>query len=483
VKLFLAESVIVAVAAGVAALLVAGWAGTLLRRLLFPSVHWASGVLDWRVAAFTVLVTLVTGVATGLGAAIRASGTDIVHALRSGAREGGVGASRLRGALVVTQAALSTALLVGAALFVKSLQAVRGLDLGYDVPRLVSVSVNFDGGDDKAHKAAIETGLPELASRLARVPGVERVALSNMSPMYGFAFSAVFYANGDTLPKWSDGVPNVTRVSPEYFATVGLRLESGRGLTAADVRSGGVAVVNRTLARLSWPHEEALGQCVRIGKPSAPCLTVVGVVGDGRRATVIEEPIRQVYLPASHTGDDSPSYALVRVVPDQAARVELVARQEVAHLFPGAEAGVVRLADVLESQYRPWELGATLFSALGLLALFVASIGVFSTLSHEVSQRRHELGIRAALGAGVGDICRLVVGHGVRVALLGTVLGIGLALAAGRLVASLLYGVAPRDPGVLVMVSVVLVFVAALASALPAWRASRVHPLEAIRSE
>jgi predicted permease len=483
VKLFLAESILVAMTAGAAALLIAGWAGALLRRLLFPSIHWASGVLDWRVAAFTVLVTLVTGIAAGIGAALRASRTDITQTLKSGRREGSVRSSRLRTMLVVTQAALSTVLLVGAVLFVKSLYAVRALDLGYDVQRLVSVSVHFDGGDRKANDAAREAGILELAARLARVPGVERVALANMSPMYGFAFNTVFYASGDTLPKWSDGVPNVTAVSPEYFATVGLGLVRGRGLTASDVQNGGVAIVNRTLARSSWPHEDAIGQCLRIGEPSAPCVTVIGVVDDARRAGLLEQPVRQIYVSAPRTGDALPAYVIVRVAPEQAARVELVARNEVTRIFPGGEARVLRMANVLAPQYRPWELGATLFSIFGLLALIVAAVGIFSTLSHDVSQRRHEMGVRAALGASLGDIVRLVVGHGLRVTIVGVVSGVALAIAGGRLVASLLYGVAPRDPTVLVLVTLLVMVVAGVASALPAWRASRVDPLEALRAE
>ena len=483
VKLFLAESILLAIGAGAAALLIVSWTGTLLRQLLFPSIHWASPVLDWRVAAFTTLVTLLTGIVAGLAAALRASRTDIAHTLKSGGREGSVRGSRLRTVLVAAQAALSTVLLIGAALFVKSLHAVRALDLGYDVQRLMSVSVHFDGGDRQAHNVAIETGIPELAGRLARVPGVERVALANMSPMYGFSFNTVFYASGDTMPKWSDGVPNVTGVSPEYFATIGLRLVRGRGLTTSDVQNGGVAVVNRTLARSSWPHDEAVGQCIRVGKPTAPCLTVIGVVGDARRSQVVEEPVRQVYVAAPRTGDYSPSYVILRVAPEQAAHVELVSRTEVAKRFPRSEARVVRMAEVLAPQYRPWELGARLFSVFGLLALIVAFVGVFSTLLHDVSQRQHELGVRAAIGASLADIVRLVVGEGLRVAVAGAVIGVALALAAGRFVASLLYGVVPRDPIVLILVPVLLVVVAGLASVLPAWRASHADPLEALRAE
>ena len=483
VKLSLAESTLLAIAAGVAAMVIAAWAGTLLRHLLFPSIHWTSGVVDWRVAVFTTLVTLLTGLAAGLAAALRASRTDIAQTLKSGGREGSIRGSRLRAVLVAVQVALSTVLLVGAALFVRSLHAVRGLDLGYDVQRLVTVSVHFEGGDRKAHDIAEETGLPELAARLARVPGVERVALASMSPMYGFSFSPVFYASGDSLPKWSDGVPNVTAISPEYFETIGLRLVRGRNLTASDLRAGGVAIINRTLARTSWPHAEAIGQCLRLGKPSSPCVTVIGVVDDARRAQLLEEPVRHVYLPAPRTGDYAPGYIIIRVPPDRTARVERVARQEGTRVFPGAEISFMRMADVLAPQYRPWELGATLFTVFGLLALVVAAVGVFSTLSHEVSQRRHELGVRAALGATLADVVGLVVRQGVRLVVGGALLGLLLAFAGGRLIASLLYGVAPTDPWSLAIVLVVLVLVAAVASSIPAWRATRANPLEALRAD
>ena len=483
VKLLLAESVLLAVAAGVAAMLVSAWAGTILRHFLFPSIHWATGVVDWRVAVFTTVVTLFAGIAVGSAAALRASRTDAAQTLRSGGREGSVRGSRLRAVLVTVQVALSMVLLVGAVLFLKSLHAVRELDLGYDVQRLITVSAHFEGGDRKAHDVARETGLRELAAGMARMPGVEGVALASMSPMYGFSFNTVLYASGDTLPKWSDGVPNITAVSPEYFATVGLRLVRGRGLAASDAQNAGVAIVNNTLARTSWPHAEPIGQCLRIGKPSAPCVTVIGVVGDARRAQLLEEPVRQVYLPTSRAGDYSPGYVIMRVPPDQAARVDLAARREAGRIFPGAEISVLRMADILAPQYRPWELGAILFSVFGLLALLVAAVGVFSTLSHEVSQRRHELGVRAALGATLADIVGLVVGQGVRVVLGGAIFGMFLALAVGRLIASLLYGVAPSDPWSLAIVLVILVLVAALASALPAWRASRANPLDALRAD
>jgi putative ABC transport system permease protein len=190
-----------------------------------------------------------------------------------------------------------------------------------------------------------------------------------------------------------------------------------------------------------------------------------------------------MYLVLSRSGGYSAASIVLRVSPTRATAVEALAAREVAAVFPGLEPRVRRMADVLAPQYRPWELGATLFSVFGFLALLVAAIGVFSTLSHDIGQRRQELGVRVALGATAADVVRLVLGNGLRVVLAGALVGSLLALVAGRLIASLLYGVAPNDPVALVTVVFLLLVVAATASVIPALRASRTDPLEALRAE
>jgi putative ABC transport system permease protein len=483
VRLFLAQSLLMAAAAGIAALVVATWSGALLRALLFPDVHWSTGVIDWRVTVFTLLVTLLAGLAAGLAPALRASSTDVSQTLKSGGREGSPQRSRTRTALVIVQTALSTVLLVGAVLFVKSLHAIRALDIGFDAQRLVFVALHRPNVAQRGNAAALAVEVREVAATLAHVPGVEGVALSNMLPMYSFSFTQLFKENGDSLPNLGDGAPGTQAVSPEFFAATGVRLLRGRGLTAQDAEAGHVAVANEALARSTWPHEDALGQCIRVAIKTAPCTRIVGIVEDSRRSQLLEPTVRQLYNPLPATGPDALGIIIVRVPPARAAAVELAARREIAAHHAGASLEVHRMADILAPQYRPWELGATLFTVFGMLALVVAAIGVFSTLSHDIGQRRHELGVRAALGAGVADIVGLVMGGGVRLVAIGAVLGLALAIVASRLVASLLYGVAPRDPGTFVVVVTVLLAVAALASALPAWRATRADPLDALRAE
>src|SRR5262249_17277699 len=236
-------------------------------------------------------------------------------------------------------------------------------------------------------------------------------------------------------------------------------------------------------ARTTWPGEDPLGQCVRLRKPNAPCLTVVGVSEDARRASVIEESVRQLYIPLRATGDDSPGTVIVRAAPSRSGAVALAAKREVPRIVPNAEADIIQMADIVAKQYRPWQLGAVLFSVFGLLALIVAAVGVYSTVASTVGQRRHEFGVRIALGARAADVLRLVVGGGLRVVAAGVALGAILALAAGRLIATLLYGVTPHDPLVLGAVAVILLGVAVAAAAFPAWRASRVDPVESLRAD
>jgi hypothetical protein len=276
-------------------------------------------------------------------------------------------------------------------------------------------------------------------------------------------------------------------VTPGYFKAVGLRFLHGRTIDGGDVDGGPAeVVVNEAMARLVWQGKDPLGTCMRFEKRENPCYTVVGVVEDSRWGYVIEpEPKPQYYLPLGNLpGEESSVRVLVvRAGPGSAKPVAAEVRAALAEAFPAANVTARRMLENLEPEYRPWRLGATLFTAFGFLALLVAIIGIYSTVSYGVSQRTHEFGVRAALGAQLGDVVRMVVGEGLRTVAIGAVLGIGLALAAGRLVSAMLYGVSPTDPLTLVLVPGLLLAVAAAAAVLPAWRAGRVDPMTALRAE
>lgn len=488
IRTLMLEAGLLALAAAAVALL-AGWGGGLaLRSLLTPGVEWAHPALDWRVAVFTGLVALTSGLIAGLLPALQASRPVLASALKSGARDGGRHRSPVRSGLVAIQAALSVTLLVGAALFVQSLRNVRALDIGFDPDRLVFASVGFLEGE--APPAPVLTAaLRDAASRLASRPGVEAVARAEMEPMRGFGVKQ-FFADEFELVSFSSsdiGTPFSASVTPSYFEAVGLRFLRGRRPGGGDVDGGPAeVVVNEAMARSVWPGRDPVGRCMRFWKRENPCYTVVGVVENARWGYVIEpEPKPQYYLPLGNLpGEQSAGGTLlVRAAPAMARQITAEVRTSLATAFPGGDVQVRRMLENLEPEYRPWRLGATLFTGFGLLALLVAIVGIYSTVSYGVSQRTHEFGVRAALGAQVGDVVRLVVGEGVRTVGIGVMLGTGLALAAGRLISAMLYGVSPADPVTLTLVPGVLLVVAAAAAMIPAWRAGRVDPMTALRAD
>jgi predicted permease len=482
------ETGLLALAATAVAALV-GWAGGIaLRALVMPGVEWAHPAFDWRVAVFTALVALASGLIAGLPPAIQASRPVLTSALKSGSRDGTRHRSRLRTGLVAMQAALSVMLLVGAALFVQSLRNVRALDIGFDPDRLVFGSLDFLEGEAPPKPVIVST-LRGIASRLASQPGVEAVARTGLWPMLGYSFKR-FYADDFSPDSFSLNkieTPFMVPISPGYFEAVGLRILRGRTIDGGDVDHGPAqVVVNEAMAHVVWQGKDPLGRCMRFEKRENPCYTVVGVVEDSRWGYVIEpEPKPQYYLPLGNLPGEwsSGRVLIVRAQPGSAKPVAAAVRAALAEAFPAADVQVRRMLENLEPEYRPWRLGATLFTGFGFLALLVAIIGIYSTVSYGVSQRTHEFGVRAALGAQFGDVVRLVVGEGLRTVAIGAVLGIGLALAAGRLVAAMLYGVSPTDPLTLVLVPGLLLAVAAAAAVVPAWKAGRIDPMTALRAE
>jgi predicted permease len=482
VRLLVTESVLLSVLAGTAALMAAYWGGGLLRTLLLPRVNWATTPLHWRVLLFSLAITLAAGVVAGLIPALQSTRPDLTRALKAGARAGTGQHARLRGALVLLQAALSVVLLVGAALFLDSLRNVRGLDIGFDADRLLFADVRF-ATHDSVRDARLAQELGALGSRLRTAPGVQQVALASMPPMYGFSFMSIF-PDADTVAHKLSSTPTFTGVSPEYFQTVGIRVLRGTGFSLDDPPQQTV-VINEALARALWPGENPIGRCMRFEKPDAPCYTISGIVETSRRDRVIEKPEPQYYLPLGRmpvAGYDAGTL-VVRTDPRTMSLVTSEIQRTIRRAFPTGSPVITRMTDWLEPQYRPWKLGATLFTLFGVLALAVAAVGIYSTISYGVSQRVHEFGVRAALGARTSDVVRHVLGGALRQVGLGVAAGIMLALAGGRLIAALLYGVRPSNPVILVAVAVVLLCVAAVAAFVPAWRAARVDPVIALRAE
>ena len=493
VRQLLTESVVLALLAGMVAIAIAAWGGAVLRAMLMPATHWAAPTLDLRVALFAVVLALVTGVVPGLAPAIRASRPDVASALKSGSREGTTHRSSLRSALLVAEVALSVVLLAGAGLFVRSLRGVHAVDVGYDADRIVVGGVRFFNPEvhdvprgPGVHAAELGAGLQEVAARLARMPGVERTALGDAGPMYGYATAPVFLRDGTAVPRLEKRDPALFQVSPSFFATSGLRLMTGRLFTDDD-RDGmpPVIVVDESAGKTYWPGRDAIGQCLIVVEPTNPCATVIGITRDAHREEMLENANAQLYMPLAQGYRRDPSVLIVRAAPEDVSRIAEVTRRELRRAFPrpGDLPWVRPLVARLEPQLRPWRLGAELFSAFGVLAVMVAALGVYSVLAYSVSQRRQEVGVRIALGAQTGHVLRLVVGEGMRTVAVGVGIGVAMVMALGQLVTSLLYGVSAHDPLTIGIAVLVLATVGVLASAVPAWRASRLDPMEALRAE
>jgi predicted permease len=441
-----------------------------------PEIQWADDPIHWRVLLLGVGAALLAGVAAGIIPALQSRAPDLTRSLKTGTRGGGAARSRLRGFLVATQAALTVVLLVGATLFVQCLHNVKARDIGYTVDRLAFAAVSQ--GNDTVRRAEISNRLLAMQERLAAVPGVERVAYTSMRPKWGIQFTS-FFAEG------VDGKQSsfFNAVSPGFFAATGTRILKGRDFTGA---TGEQAVlVNQTMADSLWAGAEALGRCLRFNTTGAPCYTVIGVTQTALVLGLEDKPEPHVYVPLANppskgwgVGD-----VVFRMDPERLTTSLATIKEMLKVEFPGATVSTNTFAASMEPEYRPWQLGATLFTMFGVLAAIVAAIGVYSSVSYAVSQRTHEFGVRVALGATWKRIVREVVSGGLRTVFVGVIAGVLLALASGRLIASLMYGVSPYDPVSMVIASAVLLGAATLACLMPAWRAGRSDPVSALRSD
>ncbi|MFI5279775.1 MAG: ABC transporter permease [Gemmatimonadales bacterium] len=485
IRLILSESIVLSALGGAAAVLLAVWSGGAARSLLAPDLPKDIAMVDGRVLLFTAASVLLTALLTGIVPALQSSRTDLAESLKSGGH-GSIGhGGRTRALLLATQVALTLVLLVGAGLFVRSLRNVQAIDLGFDAEKVQMVTINLGAAGIKdADANAIWL---RLLGRAQALPGVEH-ATGVMAPL-GWMFATSLRAEGlDSLPRAAGGGPYQNVVTPDYFATLGTRIARGRGFLATD-RAGSqpVAAINETMAKVLWPGSDALGKCLYIGGRGedinrVPCNRVVGVVADAHTNGVTEDPPMQYFVPWGQRDGVTLAGLYVRGRGDPAVltgdlRRAVLAEGDLPH------ANIQTLVDALAPQLRSWKLGATAFTAFGALALLIAAMGIFSVISYSVSQRTQEIGIRMALGAESAQVARMILGQGLRAAIIGVVVGGGGAFLLGRGIKALLYQVAPTDPLVFGSTALVLLAVATAAAWFPARRAARVHPMVALRYE
>jgi predicted permease len=483
IRQMVTESLVLAVGGGVAGIILAVWGVKALVGAASMSLPMTSGLgIDQTVLMVTLGVTIACGVLFGLIPAVSAS-RGIQSTLKDSGRgaSSGPGRHRLRTALVMGQLALAAMLLVGAGLLVRSLIQLQRIDLGYSTDSTLTFEIGLAGNRYSTSESQ-DAFFDQMYTRLAGLPGVVAVGGWGNLPLSGGSSSSLAI---DGKPVEGSKLPEVGYqvVSDDVFRAMRIPLKRGRWFSPADnAKAPGVALVSEGMARQFWPNADPIGSRVRLGPdPSAPWITIVGIVGDVRRG-VAGEPRPTTYIPSrqDHWGGAA---VVVRTVGDPMALLPAV-RREIKALDPALP--VVepqKLEDVQSARLADRRLPMQLMSAFAVLALVLAAVGVYGVMAYSVAARTREIGVRVALGAQPASVFSMVLRQGLGAALVGLLVGLTGAYALGGLLTKLLYGVSPRDGLTFGLVSATLIAVTAVACLIPARRAVRVDPLQALRSE
>ena len=492
----LAETVVLAIAGGALGLLLANYGIDLITKFLADSLPKSAVVsLDAGVLAFTFAVALFTGVVAGVLPAWRLANTDVNEALKQGLGRGGsdAGGGRTRAALVTVEVALSLMLLVGAGLMIRTLWALHKVDPGFDAGGVVTMALSVPSKKYATPEIEI-AAVQETLRRIEAVPGVETAGAIDSLPLAD---------GGSTQPIQIEGRPalamadqpevGVRMISPGYVKAMRLRFVRGRNISDADGRGKvGPILISESMAKRFWPNEDAIGH--RLTLTFSPGITreIVGIVADVRGDALNRDPQAMIYVPLAQLSAPPPSMGAwgsfgftlaVRTTTDPASTAPAIV--SAIHAFdPGEPVIQVKtMNDVVEESLSQQRFTMLLLAAFAGLAVVLAAVGIYSVLAYSVRRRMREIGIRMALGAQISDVLRMVIVDGLRPTLLGIVIGMAGALALGRVLATLVFGVSTRDLATLASVAVALVAIGVGVSLLPAWRAAQVEPVQILHEE
>lgn len=480
------ESLVLAAGGGTAGLCLAYWLVAALKTAAPSELPMIDRMgLDAVVIAAAVAVTVGTALMFGLLPALAARASAPVDALKEGGRTAGAGrrTGKLRDALVVAQMALAIVLLVGAGLMLRSFSHLLRIDPGVDVGKILSGRVVVPSA--RYREPALRAQFYDrLIDALNAAPGVEAAAATSYLPAggRGFGLGRVFLLEGQPEPPATsdyDAMWNV--VTADYFRTLGIPILRGRAFTRQDTADARpVMIVNQTMATRVFGHDDPIGKRMRSWRDENLLREIVGIVGDVRYSGLADRDQSLVYVPHHQNSWGSMTVA-IRASGDPAGFADTL-RREVTRLDPDiAVARIGTLSSIAANSIAPHRFGALLLALFAAAAALLAGIGVYGVMSYVVAQRRHELGVRLALGATPRDLFALVVNRGLLLAGVGAVMGLAGALALGPALRGLLYGVKPTDPVTLLLVPVVLAAVALIACSVPARRAARIDPIDALR--
>ena len=489
IRQFLTESVLLATFGGVVGLVVA-YGGLMLLRAFIPENISQAGqiAIDLKVLGFTFLVSLVTGLIFGLAPALQAARFNQTETLKEGGRDSATGSSgkRIRSLLVTAEVAVSLVLLIGAGLLINSFLRLRNVDPGFRADNLLTMRIVLPQPKyaERERRSAFYT---ELVQRVQSLAGVKSAAVTTNLPLYRQGNSIGVTIEGQLpLPPGQANIVVTRIISPGYFDTMTIPLLGGRQFTDQDVRTGPRAVViSESMARRYWPGEDAVGKRIGLGEIQRPedWFQVIGVVKDVRQFELTADPRPQMYLTYRQASFFPAEDLVVKTNVDPASLAATV-RNTVWEIDKDQPVSKIRtMEEILLDSISRQRFSMLLLAIFAGVALILAAVGIYGVMSYSVAQRTHEIGIRMALGAQTGAVLKLAVGYGLRLVVAGIVIGLIAAFALTRVMSTLLFGVTATDPTTFTLISLLLVAVAALASYIPARRATKVDPIIALRYE
>ena len=477
VRQLLTESLLLATLGGALGILVGYWGQQLL-----PGAPGKATPLDWRVAAFLIAVTGLTGIVFGIAPALRATSLNVSSALKETSRSVAGARSILSKSLLVVQVAVSLVLLIGAGLFLRTLNNLRQVDVGFNVNNLVLFRIA--PGLNRYDAAKQQSLHEQLRERIAAISGVRSVTWSNVPLLSGSVNSTNFMVQGHANTRDTQNSINQLVVGPGYFQTMEMPLLVGRTFTERDdAKAPPVAIINETAARLYFAKgENPIGRHFGNNLESVGKVEIVGILRDAKYDSVRDEVPPTQYVPFAQTSNQGGLFQ-VRTAADPMTTLGAIreAVRQVDSNLPMLD--VSTQMEQVEKRLLQEKLFAQAYAIFGGLALLLAAVGLFGLMSYSVARRTNEIGIRMALGAQRGDVVRMVIGESMWLVGIGAVIGLAAAFAAGRLVASLLFGLAPTDFVTMATALITMVLVSALAGYLPARRAARVDPIVALHYE
>lgn len=478
------EGMLFAVLGAGCALLVSGWSASAMQAFLLPGSV-PSSVLTPRLVGFTAFVAILAGLTASVAPAMVATRTSVAANLGSLRSTAGPRRLLLQRVLITGQVALAMVLLTGAGLFVSSLRNVNAIDLGVDVDQVAFVSLQQSTQrrlwTDPVARREVEEQYARILDHVRQLPGVVAASVTNGEPLNS-SRPITFRRHGES----GESRPPIVMsrmVGSGYFTTMGTPLVQGRSFATTDhVPGSRVAIVDENLARELFTGADALGECVYLDDRDT-CAVIIGVARNTVQFLVTGDQGMTVYVPREAWPDEPISMMEIRTHGPASAMVARL-RAAIHDAVPGLPwVQVTPMRERVTPQFRPWRLGATVFTAFGGLAVVVAAMGLYGLLAFLVAQRTQEIGIRKALGAPQGGVIRLVVRGALALTFAGLAAGAAIALVGSRAIASQLYGVGPADAAVMASSALLLIGVAVAASLIPALRATRISPVIALRSE